>query len=129
MLQIVERDSVVFQPDAVQQAPYDVRTSYYQYRILDRDSAEIVVYHWEPEGRSPVVKPHLHIPAAASVTMPPSASGKGGRTLHLGKLHLPTRRVGIDDVIEFLLADFGVVPNRADWRAVLSGIERSGNAR
>ena len=50
--------------------------------------------------------PHLHAYGARD-------------TLTLHKLHLPTGRVALEAVVRFLFADLGVVPRRADWRAVL----------
>lgn len=100
---------------------YAIRTTFYHYDILDRDGSEIVVYHFEPEGISPVRLPHLHVPAAKSIVLPQRlGSALANRQTHLGKLHLLTGRVQIEDVIEVLIREFAVGPLRADWEAVLA---------
>jgi hypothetical protein len=38
----------------------------------------------------------------------------------LGKAHLPTGNVSLAAVVRMLIDDFGVVPARAAWRAVLA---------
>jgi hypothetical protein len=121
VFQFVQRYSVVFQPNALQRAPYDIWTSYYQYRILDRNDREIVVYHWEPEGRSPVVTPHLHLSAAGSVILPQSSDSPiANAKTHLNKLHLPTGPIGLGEIVELLIRDFAVVPLESGWSEILS---------
>ena len=128
ILRVVQRYSVVFQPDVVQRSPFDLWTSYYQYRILDREEREIVVYHWEPAGRSPVITPHLHVSAAAPVTLPqPDNSSVTGRTTHLNKLHLPTGRIGLEEIVELLVYDFAVDPLIPNWTETLTKVRATGS--
>ncbi len=111
---------VVHVPGDQQCGPYKVSSSFYRYDILDRDEDEVVVFHWEPEGRSPVRTPHLHLPAATPIVLPQrGGSGVAGAKTHLGKLHLPTGRILIEDVVELLIREFGAVPLNENWAAIL----------
>lgn len=102
-------------------AGYSVFDSFHHHDILDRDGREIVVFHWEPEGRGPVREPHLHMPAAEPVVLPQrGGSPLAGAKTHLGNLHLPTGEIGIEAVVELLIRDFAVDPLRADWSDVLA---------
>lgn len=57
------------EPEAAPADPYEVLTSFYQYRILEHEEREIVVYDCTPAGISPVRTPHLHLPIAGSVRL------------------------------------------------------------
>ena len=121
ILWFAHKYTVAFQPDVIRRSPFEVRTSYYLYRILDRDEREIVVYHWEPDGPSSFVVPHLHVSAASPVILPqPEGSRLAGSKTFLNKLHLPTGRIGAEEVIELLVADFSVDPLIPSWKEVLS---------
>jgi hypothetical protein len=101
--------------------PYHVSTAFYHFDVLDRDGNEIVVFHWEPEGRGPVHAPHLHLSATTPVVLPQrEGSGVAGMKTHLSRLHLPTGQLLIEDVVELLIRDFAVVPLRDDWEHVLA---------
>lgn len=129
-IQFVEHYDIVFHPDALLGALYDVQTSYYQYLILDRLEQEIVAYHWEPESKSLVVRPHVHVSAAAPIVLPqPSGSPLAETKTHLSKLHLPTGRVGIEDIVELLITDFAVTTLRPDWQTVLLQAREYGSRR
>lgn len=122
ILRIVQRYDLQFQPDFLLSLHFEVSTAFYHYQILDRDGGEIVVFHWEPDGRSPVGTPHLHVPAAGPVILPqPDGSRVAGAKTHLSKLHLPTGRIGIEEIVELLVADFNVDPLLPNWREVLTG--------
>jgi hypothetical protein len=100
---------------------YAIRTTFYHYDILDRDGNEILVYHWEPEGFSPVRVPHLHSPAAAPIVLPQRpASAVAGKRTYLNRLHLLTGHVSIEDVAEVLLREFEVLPLRRNWEDILA---------
>ena len=120
---------VVHQQNGIPEASFDVWTSYYQYLILDRNEREIVVFHWEPDGAtSPNLLPHVHIPAAEPVILPqPEGSPIAGGKTYLNKLHLPTGRIGLEDVIEFLINDFHVDPRLPNWQEILEQVRLSGN--
>jgi len=38
-------------PEEQRRGPFKARSAYYRYDILDRTEQEIVVFHWEPDGR------------------------------------------------------------------------------
>jgi hypothetical protein len=85
-----------------QNGPFRVTTLYYGYAIERQDAQEIVGYHWHPDGVSPVKFPHLHLGPAAQIGLEELSR----------KAHLPTGRIAFEDVIELLVATFGVEPDR-----------------
>ncbi len=91
--------------------PFRVTTLYYGYAIETPDAQEIVGYHWHPDGVSPVTFPHLHLGPAAQIGLEELSR----------KAHLPTGRVAFEDMIEFLIATFGVEPNRSIWQEIVKG--------
>ena len=100
---------------------FAVQTTFYQYRILDFDLNEIVVYDWAPEGFGPIRSPHLHVSAAGSIILKQrSGSPLENQKTFLGSLHLPTGRIEVEDIVELLIREFQVVPHRADWEDVLA---------
>jgi hypothetical protein len=121
LLLIAERFRLERVSDAVHRDEFDVAIRSYFYRILDRDEREIVAYHWHPEGRSTFDRPHLHVPAAEPIVLAqPSGSPLTGVKTHLSRLHLPTGRIGIEEIVELLITDFAVDPLRSDWKELLS---------
>ena len=100
--------------DALGHARYRLRTDAYRYRVLDEQERELLVWHWEPEGLGDRRRPHLHVAygtgSAASINLP-TASGVGESPfpqLDVPKLHVPTGRVLLEDVVRFLIEDLGV---------------------
>lgn len=89
--------------------PFRVTTLYYSYAIETQDAQEIVGYHWHPDGVSPVRFPHLHLGPAARVGMEDLRR----------KAHLPTGRFAFEEVVEFLVATFGVEPDRTLWQEIV----------
>lgn len=89
------------------------RTTGYAYRLDDLDGREIVAYHWHPDGRSPVLVPHVHLGAALG-SLRPEAS----------KAHLLTGRVTPVAVLWFAIERFRVAPRRSDWATVFVDAER-----
>ncbi len=81
---------------------FRVTTLYYSYAVETQDGQEIAGYHWHPDGVSPVKFPHLHLGSAARIGMEELTR----------KAHFPTGRVAFEDVVEFLIATFGVEPDR-----------------
>ena len=79
----------------------------WNYQLIDRLGRTILAFHWHPVGQSRVTWPHVHV---------------YGRTEpeELGKAHLPTGDVSLAAVVRMLIDDFGVVPVRPDWRAILA---------
>lgn len=88
--------------------PWRVRVTGHNFTLDDSSRREILAYHWHPVGVSAVTMPHLHLGPGALV----------GRD-ELRVAHLPTGAVALADVIRLAITDFGVVPRRADWAAVL----------
>jgi hypothetical protein len=88
--------------------PFRVTTLYYSYMVETHDAEEVAGYHWHPEGVSPVKFPHLHLGPAARIGMAELCD----------KAHFPTGRVAFEGVIEFLIATFGVEPDRTLWQEI-----------
>jgi hypothetical protein len=91
-----------------------VQLTAYDYELLDNSDREILAYQWHPQARSPVTWPHVHLgPAAGELWRP------------LGRAHLPTGRIAVQDVLRLAIRDFGVPPRRANWEAVLDRTQRA----
>lgn len=94
---------------------WKVSTRAYSYLILDEVEREILAYQWQPEGPSPYRDPHLHIG--------PGAVQGYGELCKLrpifDRAHLPTERIALEDVVLFLIDDFGVDPKRDDYRKAI----------
>lgn len=103
-------------PDNAQRGRFEVRTSFYQYRILDVHEGEIVIYDWAPRGISPVRTPHMHIPAAGSVVLPQRAGSlRATQKTYLDDVHFPTGFIFLEDIARLLIREFRVDPRRDDW--------------
>jgi hypothetical protein len=87
---------------------WQVHRAAYFYVIGRRDTGELLTYHWHPRGKSPVLSPHLHVRADIQV---------GGRWL--GKAHLPTGAIRLEDVVALAIEDLGAEPLREDWELLL----------
>jgi hypothetical protein len=97
---------------SVRGAPWKARTAAYWYILQDADEQELLAYHWHPEGHSPVTTPHLHVRA----DMAPFRFGH--------RIHLPTGRVALEEIIRIAITEFGVTPLRDDWPDVLDTGQR-----
>lgn len=95
--------------------------SRYSYSILDSTRRELLSFHWHPYGRSRFTTPHLHVSGARPIAIAQRLDGDAF-LLDIGKAHLPTRHVLLEDIVELLIADpvFAVAPRRADWRRVVA---------
>jgi hypothetical protein len=80
----------------------------YLYAIGYEDR-ELVSYHWHPSGKSTITQPHMHVGAAVQI---------GDRWL--GKVHLPTGMVGLEQVIALAIVELGVEPLRDDWERLIA---------
>jgi hypothetical protein len=87
---------------------HKVSTVAYYYQLRTQSGDEVIAFHWHPKQRSSVTFPHLHI-----------GRGSGVKVEGFYKTHLPTPRVLLEDFLQLLLDDFGIQPNRTDWRNVL----------
>ncbi len=93
----------------------------YEYRLLDRDERELLVYHWQPgEAYLGLDHPHLHVSAALSAQI----NAVDRRSMDLDKLHLATGRVSLAAVIRMLIVEFRIAPQRPDWSAILQRTEQ-----
>lgn len=103
-LSLSQRYRIVEASEAL--GPWKVATAGYFYEIADSETREIVTFQWHPESSSPVTTPHLQL-------------GSGAKVEHelLGKCHIPTSRVSIEQVIR-LAIELGARP-RDGWEAVL----------
>jgi hypothetical protein len=89
---------------------WGVQTAGYGYELLVASGQSVLAYHWHPTGRSPVRRPHFHLHAHAT-------------PLDLRRVHLPSGRVELADVIRFLITELGVRPRRRDWEAAVASAE------
>jgi hypothetical protein len=77
------------------------QTRGYFYTVYDcsgDNPQEIFSYQWHPQ--TSVIFPHVHF--------------KKGEP-RIARAHLPTGRISIESVVEFLILDLKVRPNRDDW--------------
>jgi hypothetical protein len=75
---------------------------------IEYEGRELVSYHWHPSGNSPITRPHMHVGANIQV---------GDRWL--GKVHLPTGAVGLEQVVALAIVELGVEPLRDDWERLI----------
>lgn len=86
---------------------WHVELAGYEYALLGGDDVELLVWHWNPQGK--VHWPHLHVG--------PGALRPGSELL---RAHLPPRApVRLKEVLALAIDELGVHPRRSDWRAVL----------
>lgn len=100
----------VVRSDDPERGPWKVSTRSYRYHVLTADGTESVLYHWHPDGKSHVTRPHMHMGRAL---LNPSA-------VISRKAHMPSGRVALELVVWMLLEEFQVVPARDDAYDVLS---------
>lgn len=88
-----------------------VHTVNYKYELQVASGREIVAYHFDPD-RGRVRTPHLHV---RGLTAP----------LPLSKVHFPTGRVSIEDVIRLAITELRVRPRLPDgqWQSLLEETE------
>ena len=97
-----------------------VTTRMYQYRLLDQRERELLVYHWQPgDAFLGPDHPHVHVSAALSAQV----TAIDTEIIDLTGLHLATGRVSLEAVIRMLIEEFGVAPQRPDWREILARTE------
>lgn len=77
----------------------------------DADDATLLSYHWHPRGSSPVTHHHLHVNVDGALI--------GSRPLD--RVHLPTARVALEDLLLFSILDLGVQPRNTEWQEILEG--------
>jgi hypothetical protein len=72
------------------------------------EGRELIAYHWHPSGNSPVTRPHMHVGTDVRV---------GDRWL--GKVHLPTGTVALEQVVALAIVELGGEPLRDDWERLV----------
>jgi hypothetical protein len=102
--------------------PNQFQSRMYQYRLLDHDQRELLVYHWQP-GPDFAGPDHPHLHVSAALTVHPDAVTR--RRLSLDKIHLVTGQVWPPSVIRMVITELGVAPQRPDWSDVLDRAEAS----
>ncbi len=82
----------------------------YTYQAGDdvEDPKPVFEYQYDRDASSPYPRCHLHVRAA-----PEHYRGKSFR-----RLHLPTRRVTLEQIVWHLIHEHGVQPRSQDWRDV-----------
>jgi hypothetical protein len=85
----------------------------YYYALAGEADAELLAYHWHPRSRSPIIRPHLHLGPAL-----------GRLSRQAARAHVPTGPIALQDVIRLAITDFGVLPRRPDWDALLQRTRR-----
>src|ERR1700733_5403343 len=90
---------------------YLVSTKSYLYSILDADKKNLIGFHYHPElDEDPVMHPHIHVYADAD---------KRFADFNLHKRHIPSGRVALEDVIEWLILELGVQTKQPNWQKIL----------
>lgn len=102
----------------VEAGSYKVRTAAYHCSLEDDQEREYLAYHWHPDGPSDARYPHLHIGPAAGV--PPSPDG-----LINPRVHIPTGRIALEDLLRLTIEQLGATPTRPDWAKVLAQLQAS----
>jgi len=105
-LSVSEHYNITNDPDMGWQVQ---RAAYFFYAVGRHDTGELLAYHWHPLGKSPVVSPHLHVRANIQL---------GERWL--GKVHLPTGPIELEDVVALTIEELGAEPLREDWELLLN---------
>lgn len=92
----------------------------YEYRLLDHNHTELLVYHWQPgpEFQGPD-HPHLHVSAALHAQV----DAVTHLQIDLDRRHIATGRVSLEAVVRMLITEFGIAPQRPDWRRTLDRTE------
>jgi len=114
MLDVIHEYTIVRPASVGERGPYQVRSTLYRYQIYDLEGTELLLYHWHPDGLSSVTTPHMHAPCAPRISLPRPRTTKP-RQVDIGRLHLPTNHILLEDIIELLIRDLGIEP-RPEFR-------------
>lgn len=83
---------------------------YYAFGLSEDGHQELLAYHWHPDDEGAFTAPHLHVGAA----------GLGTDAVFSPKWHVPTERIGVEDVLRFAITHLGARPLKRNWEAILS---------
>jgi hypothetical protein len=101
---------IIYDPE---NGPYRVTTLSYNHSIKLPEDGEVISFHWNPDGKSDVKTPHMHI----------GTSQLKKWSVLDSKTHLPTGRISIEQVVRFAIEELGA--DRADdWKQKLSETEQ-----
>jgi hypothetical protein len=103
-LAVSEHYIITDDPDA----GWRVQRAAYFYAIGLHDTGELLAFHWHPRGKSPITRPHLHVRANIQL---------GERWL--GKVHLPTGAIELEDIVALAIEELGAEPLREDWERLI----------
>lgn len=112
-------------PDAPAKRRYQAAVTMYLYSVQDLNGGELFAYHWHPVGLSSVQEPHMHVSAAKPVALPNRPENMHLPEMVLSRLHFPTHKIELPQLVRFLIIELGVGPRRDDWESVLDRIEQS----
>jgi hypothetical protein len=88
----------------------------YQWQATEDDGSWFVRWEYERESRGPYPRSHVHVNAAPA--------GYAATDKHFAKLHLPSGRVAIEHVVDFLVREHGVPTISKRWAEVLEEASR-----
>ena len=91
---------------------WKVSTVAYIYGVQDENKEELLAYHWHPRTTPQHARPHLHL-----------YEGTGANVL--SKLHLPTRRISLEEFFRFLIVELKVTPLKDDWEKILGETQKA----
>jgi hypothetical protein len=92
-----------------ERGPWKTSVAQYEYSLVEEDDGqEVLGFHWHPESRGRVNWPHVHV--GTSMLAQDAVLDR--------RVHIPTGRVAVEDVLRLAILDFGVEPLRNDWEAV-----------
>lgn len=86
--------------------PYKVKSTAYFYSLEEDGGKEILTYQWHPTKTC--MFPHIHLG---------SSSKLGSKTLN--KLHIPTGRIALEQVLRLAVEELGVKPIKTGWSDIL----------
>jgi len=107
---------IVHLPHDKDRGPYKVSTRGYMHALQTIDGAEVIAFHWHPNGKGDgdtVRAPHTHI--GSTQLNPAGVISK--------KHHIPGRRMSVEEVLRYCITEIGVMPLRNDWEPVLADSE------
>ena len=82
----------------------------YQAGADNDDPRPVFAYHFDKNSRSGYPRCHMHVHATPHHYRPARP---------FSRLHLPTRRLTLEQIVWHLIQEHGVQPRRADWHQVL----------
>lgn len=96
----------LIEDDGEGRGPWRATTEGYIYKITEADEAELVQWHWHPDGASDERDPHYHF---AEIALAPDG-------IFTPKTHIPSPRATLEEVVRRCIEWAGAAPLCADWR-------------